>query len=374
MLLSSAQEKMFRSLRFLATSGGLCAALLLVIAPVWAQEEASEPKARLVSSIIEWIAERESLEASRIEVLAGDRRFRVPECPGAFGLEYVTQPRESGTTRSNATVRASCDASEWNAQLRVNISAETRTLVFAREIAKGSTLSATDLRFSESSDPLPASLLDEWVGRTLSSDVKARQPVADVAIDTSVSVFVTVSPLRRGESIPASATTRRSKEYRETSTQQRLSLEQLSSAVASRDIAEGTVLSLNDLQFASEALVATTVIEQGSMFDASNFDTDSLFQRLPSDAVLDPRQLRRATTKRRLTPGDVIRYSDIQITPQISAGETVKLMVQRGSITLTVDMQALQDGYTGDRVELRNDESGETVMATVTGIGTAIRR
>ena len=59
--------------------------------------------------------------------------------------------------------------------------------------------------------------------------------------------------------------------------------------------------------------------------------------------------------------------------PQINAGETVKLTVKRGSITLTVDMQALEDGYIGDRVELRNDESGETVMATVTGVGAAIR-
>jgi flagella basal body P-ring formation protein FlgA len=133
------------------------------------------------------------------------------------------------------------------------------------------------------------------------------------------------------------------------------------------------VLSLNDLQFANDALVASTVIEQGSMFDASNFETQSLFRRLPSDAVLDSDQLRRATTKRRLTPGDVIRYSDIQMVPQINAGETVKLTVKRGSITLTVDMTALEDGYIGDRVELRNDESGETVMATVAGVGVAIR-
>jgi flagella basal body P-ring formation protein FlgA len=369
-------KKNIRCVASLAMPAIRCAAFALTalaVVPASAQEGEREPKARLVAAIVDWIAQSESIAPSRIEVLAGDRRFRVPACEGQFAFDYMTKPRATGTTRSNATVRAACDSTEWTAQLRVNITAQARTLVFTRELPKGSIVAASDLRFAETSDSLPATLLDEWVGRTLSARIEAGQAVADATIDTSVEVFATVSPLRRGEAIPLSATEPRSLPYRETSSQQRLSRKQLNAAVARRDIAEGTVLSLNDLQFANDALVASTVIEQGSMFDASNFETQSLFRRLPSDAVLDPDQLRRATTKRRLTPGDVIRYSDIQMVPQINVGETVKLTVKRGSITLTVDMQALEDGYIGDRVELRNDESGETVMATVTGVGAAIR-
>ena len=40
---------------------------------------------------------------------------------------------------------------------------------------------------------------------------------------------------------------------------------------------------------------------------------------------------------------------------------------------LTVEMQARNDGYIGDKVELSNPESGEIVMATVTGVGEARR-
>jgi flagella basal body P-ring formation protein FlgA len=36
-------------------------------------------------------------------------------------------------------------------------------------------------------------------------------------------------------------------------------------------------------------------------------------------------------------------------------------------------MQARNDGYIGDKVELSNPESGEIVMATVTGVGEARR-
>ncbi len=70
----------------------------------------------------------------------------------------------------------------------------------------------------------------------------------------------------------------------------------------------------------------------------------------------------------------MIRYSDVRMVPHVNAGESVLLTVNRGSIVLTVEMEARGDGYFGDRVELSNPESGEIVMATVTGVGEAIRR
>ena len=45
---------------------------------VAAAEDTADPKQRAVETITEWIAEKEQLEASRIDVLASDRRFRVP--------------------------------------------------------------------------------------------------------------------------------------------------------------------------------------------------------------------------------------------------------------------------------------------------------
>jgi flagella basal body P-ring formation protein FlgA len=59
--------------------------------------------------------------------------------------------------------------------------------------------------------------------------------------------------------------------------------------------------------------------------------------------------------------------------PHVGAGENVQLTVTRGAISLTVDMIAAGDGYLGDKVELNNPESGESVIATVTGVGRARR-
>ena len=193
------------------------------------------------------------------------------------------------------------------------------------------------------------------------------------ALTQLVDVYVTTTTIRRGEPLRQGAYRRTSVDFAQASVQQRLTGDQIGASVARRDLREGTTLTLSDLQFASSALVATTVLEQGSMFDASNFEVQELFERLPQDAVLDQRQLMRATTKRRLTPGDVIRYSDVRMQPHVSTGESVQLTVARGSIVLTVEMQARNDGYIGDKIELSNPESGEIVMATVTGVGEARR-
>ena len=115
-----------------------------------AADERLEPKQRAVETITEWIVQREQLEASRIDVLASDRRFRVPECEGAFGVDYVTQPTITNTQRANATVRVSCDTSEWSAVLRVNISAQPQHLVFASDLGTGQVVGAQDVALGNS--------------------------------------------------------------------------------------------------------------------------------------------------------------------------------------------------------------------------------
>jgi flagella basal body P-ring formation protein FlgA len=288
-------------------------------------------------------------------------------------LDYVTRPTIEADKPANATVRASCDASDWSAVLRVNVNAQPQRVVFARGLVSGTLLEASHLVVAQSGATPSQKVLSDLVGRSINRDVRAGEGIDDVILAQWVDVFVTTAAVRRGERIGLNDVRTARLAFNEASLQQRLTQEQLESAVARRDLREGTTLTLSDLQFASAALVATGILEQGSVFDASSFAARELFEQLPRDAVLDARQLQRATTKRRLTPGTVIRYSDIQMQPHVGAGENVQLTVTRGAISLTVDMIAAGDGYLGDKVELNNPESGESVIATVTGVGRARR-
>ena len=372
---SSTSALLMRKRRMLCLSVFSIFAALIELTPLvaTAAEETIEAKQRAVDTITEWIVKQEQLDSSRIEVLASDRRFRVPECEGGYGVEYVTKPSISNAQRANATVRVGCDTTQWSAVLRVNISAQPQMLVFANDLAAGEIVDARDVALGNSTDSPPQASLNEVVGRSLTRSVKRGERVQQESLTQMVDVYVTTSPVRRGEPLQQSSYRIASVDFTQASVQQRLTPDQIGASVARRDLREGTTLTLSDLQFASNALVATAVLEQGSMFDVSNFEVQAIFERLPQDAVLDPRQLMRATTKRRLTPGDVIRYSDVRMQPHVGAGESVLLTVNRGSIVLTVEMEARGDGYLGDKIELSNPESGEIVMATVTGVGEARR-
>lgn len=64
----------------------------------------------------------------------------------------------------------------------------------------------------------------------------------------------------------------------------------------------------------------------------------------------------------------MIRYSDIRPIADVNKGDIVKLTVNRGAITVTIDMLATEQGFLGDRVMLENIQSGALVDARITGL------
>lgn len=352
---------------------GLALLLGLFASAVEAQEEDIDYKERLVSTVTNWISDREAVPGAQVDVLANDRRFRVPDCSAGFTVGYVTTPTLVSNRVSNATVRVNCDETHWTAILRVNIDAQPEILIFTRDLTAGTVVIAQDIAVAGSTKTPAAEDIDEIIGRTLNRSVSAREEVSAEMLAQLVDIYITTTTIARGQAIEQQSVRQLAVDFGQASVQQRITEEQLYSAVARRNLQEGAILSLSDLQFSSTALVATTVLEQGSMFDSSNFSEQALFERLPQDAVLDSQQLRRAYTKRRLTPGDVIRYSDIKMQPHITEKASVQLTVVRGAITLTVEMISNGEGYIGDSIELRNPESGEIVMATIIGEGQAYR-
>jgi flagella basal body P-ring formation protein FlgA len=97
------------------------------------------------------------------------------------------------------------------------------------------------------------------------------------------------------------------------------------------------------------------------------------FGDLPRDTISSLDDLGRATAIRQLSPGKPVRYSDVRPLAAVSKGEIVELTVRRGAITVTIDMEAVEQGFIGDQIQLRNIESGRLVTAIVTGPGTVRR-
>jgi flagella basal body P-ring formation protein FlgA len=73
--------------------------------------------------------------------------------------------------------------------------------------------------------------------------------------------------------------------------------------------------------------------------------------------------------KRSLAPGDLLNRNWVTGVCLVRNGEMVRLLVQNGSISISVLARALQDGKLGDRIKVRNIESDRALTAVVIGRG-----
>lgn len=78
--------------------------------------------------------------------------------------------------------------------------------------------------------------------------------------------------------------------------------------------------------------------------------------------------------RRALRAGDVLCAEDIEPKPPVSRGERVLVHSSAGLVTVLVNGIAEQDGKLGERLQVRNPQSGESYVASVSGEGEVVVR
>ena len=352
-------------IRTLLKSAIFFIATIAIITPSsYAQNVNTDPKTRLVENIKNWVASQETVDTSYIEVQANDRRFIVPDCTEDFEVNFAFG--------SKSNVQVKCKSEDWTAVLRIQIRAETEVLIYARQLAQGEVISVQDLELSKVGSVLGSNTLTsmaEAEGRLLKINVNKGQIVRVSQFDEALTLFVTNRGIKEGQALTASMVDARITPASETSFDQRFDFAATLNSVITRDLAAGTVLTKNDFAVSAQALVVVDLMERGSRFDPSNSRVESVLVKLPSDAITAPSQLDRAIAKRRLMPGAIIRFSDITIQPHVIAETSTTLQLTKPQFTLTIEVMAIESGYIGDRIRVRNQESGEIIYATVIDVG-----
>lgn len=80
-------------------------------------------------------------------------------------------------------------------------------------------------------------------------------------------------------------------------------------------------------------------------------------------------QLAGACAARDLRAGEALRTADLKAIPVVRAGDAVELLVQRGSVAVSVRALARQSGCVGQTIPVRNELTGRLVNARVAGPG-----
>lgn len=117
------------------------------------------------------------------------------------------------------------------------------------------------------------------------------------------------------------------------------------------------------------AVVLSRTVPRGTLLSPAAGEAVMLPAReVDSLVVTDLQHLHQMEAVRDLPPGVPLRSSDIRPAVLVKQGQMVQLTVGQGSgFVISVRLEALQDGRLGDRISLRNPESGRTVSGIVSG-------
>lgn len=117
-----------------------------------------------------------------------------------------------------------------------------------------------------------------------------------------------------------------------------------------------------------EIPVPTRAISRGEVITASDLSWQRMRENgIRRDVVADVDQLIGLTPRQRLRPGQMISSSDVQKPLAVTRGALVTMILKSGSMSLSAQGRAIEQGSVGDVVRLTNTHSNMTVEGRIEG-------
>ena len=323
-------------------------------------------KQSLITQAKAWVAKEEQTKPGQIEIAAMDRRLRIPNCKEAFVVSF---PYRS----SKQTIRVQCIESGWQAFVGVKIYADVRAFSFIKDFPAGHLITPNDVQETLVSRP-PAGLIEslEYLGKqSLASAVSLGQLVNKRHLVENTTVFKLRRDILTGEAISRDDVVAVAMAINRASDKQRFSARLLESAIAAHDLRAGQIVSRQHLRLKRRVIMSSTTLTRGQKLNGSNTAMQDYYGKLPEDALVSQIGIERMEVIRTIRAGQLLRASDLKSAAMINKGDTVKLQVGGGMLTISVSMVALENGMLDQQVTLLNPESNEKVRAIVSGPGRA---
>ncbi len=77
-------------------------------------------------------------------------------------------------------------------------------------------------------------------------------------------------------------------------------------------------------------------------------------------------------TKRKVQKDEILLNGRIERKPDVAYGDCIELLAVRGSITISTEGTALQDGFTGERIRVENAKSGVRLKGVIQDKGVVL--
>jgi len=324
----------------------------------------SDNKQVMIEQVQSWVSATVGVSPEAVVVNSLDRRLHVPQCDKPFILSFPFNDSRS--------VRVICEQSGWNILTTVTINRDPEGLYFSRELAAGHQLKDVDIDLvsSNADQSVLHKQREQYVGYILNTNVRKGQLFLSSLIDQAVTVFEARSDLRSGKILTMTDVIGVARGSSHRISGRAVTQNMIIGAKLSRDLSVGVALQASDLLLANQLLSAREIIPRGVNLSEANTEMITFYGNPPADSVHDLDALSRVITTSQLRPGQPIRFSNLRVLADVVKNDEVRLMVRRGAVNIEATVKALSGGSTGERVQVRNPESGETFSVTVTGVRT----
>jgi flagella basal body P-ring formation protein FlgA len=117
--------------------------------------------------------------------------------------------------------------------------------------------------------------------------------------------------------------------------------------------------------------VPKRLISAGDIISADDLEWQPVhLTRLSGNSLTDAEQLVGRMAKRPLKAGQILRQSDVAVSPVIHKNDLIRLVVRTGQMTLSVQGKAMQDAALGQTIRVMNVNSNRQLSGTVVDAGT----
>jgi flagella basal body P-ring formation protein FlgA len=314
-----------------------------------------------------WMSGELGLPEQRISFAPVDQRLRPGRCEETPAFDFPFANRD--------LVRVRCRIPEWQLFIRTLVQEEHPQVIAARALESGTVIKDADLGVRMVESQVAGAFADRsrLVGRILRRAVPAGMILQAVDLDRAIPVVRIRTHVGAGQVVDASALVREFVPASAIGGGMVAPGLPGPDSIALRDLEPGRILMADDWSVGQRALVARQAIPAGRVLEASLFESALVPGGVTAQSALnDWSALEHAELSRPLRPGEPLVASAIRPALLVQRGSTVVLTRGRpGAWELSLRTEALEDGRFGERIRLRNPESGKTISARVIARGIA---
>jgi flagella basal body P-ring formation protein FlgA len=334
-----------------------------VAAPAAQATAMQEAREVLLEEIRRWMSEQTGQPPQAVSFPPLDARLKVSDCPAGPVLDFPFGGRD--------LVRARCEAPVWQVFVRVELRSPRPVVIAARPLAAGTLIEEADLGTRLEYGARPEAIEDPGRarGRLLRRALTVGEPLDLRHLEERIAVYRTTRALEPGSLIDPASVEREwiGRDSMPPGVLSGPSIEpglQLLQAVPA-----GHRLSAADVSPTRLVAVARQALLAGQPIEAAWVELRRMSKLAPGQSWLtDLKLIEQSEPVHHIQAGDVLSSTDLRPALMVRRGEVITLTLgTAGGIEVSVKAEAVQDGRLGERIQLRNPESGRTFGGLVTG-------